>query len=97
MTADCSTCNRRAKFRLDAYDTAGFPAEGQGLACREHLAAAVLSLEKHLAQLDDTDALCVSVLDEAITHEWIAVGKELYARPPLPETLAARTKAGWSR
>jgi len=83
---DCSTCYRTAKFRLDAYDTSDFPTTGQGWACREHLASTVIALEEQLGLLDDTDALCVSVLDEPTTAELTDTGKQRRPRPARPGT-----------
>jgi len=66
---DCCVCNRRATFRLDAYQSDEFPRNGQNLACGEHLAEIVIELEEQLCLLDDSHCLCVVVLDEPSAGE----------------------------
>ena len=94
---DSSTCNRAAKFRLDAYDTSNFPTDARNLTCREHLAATIIVLEEQLAELDDNDTLCVTVLDEPTRAELRAKGEQLYARPALSGTLAAGMESASAR
>ena len=90
---NCLMCNRRAKFRLDAYETGDFPTNGQNLACPEHLAQIVMELEEQLSLLDDSDCLCVSVLDEPTTAERSARTWRQSVRQPLPGPLTKSVTA----
>lgn len=90
---DCCICERRAQFRLDAYESSDFPISGKNLACREHLAVVVVALETQLSRLDDSDCLCVSVLDEPTVAERSARVWAQTVRTPLPSPLTKSSEA----